>query len=511
MKYSVVVEEVSAMIRRKGSSEVASRMHAPPLTSPPPSLVSDGVEQSKVITPTSLTTTALTTVGTSTMTPPMKAKMSGFKINDINFTQCQSADDPITIVVDSSDRLLICIEKLSLEFCIPVSSIEDITITGRIEYGESLTIDLKRAPEIGLMRNGMFSPSGLTSQLGIFKELLEVSAWPGTMQIHNVSLIILISHRIFFLHYFDGTHNLVISLVDCLIQVRNQSQGDSHTLLSKLQTDLRSYPSLAHMNIYKYKTDSPPLLYTCPSSTSASVSRGSGLSVLKKKGPLRILTPPDPVDTDSNIKEDGVTSGEGTPESEVGESINVEDFLDTLTSPELANYGAQGTKAVTFTRTDTGTETKSESAVLDDKSSHKVEAHSSVKSQVIKVTDPSPLRPDRLSFEGSPQDLTSSSSSSVSPASTSSEIEDLKIYLLTQKEIEARERELIKIELTKEKTRSRIIIGALGVGLGFTGLLLIKPEMQKTVLIKMHAQYTSMNLTIHIHILTYFSIYLSSS
>lgn len=40
---------------------------------------------------------------------------------------------------------------------------------------------------------------------------------------------------------------------------------------------------------------------------------------------------------------------------------------------------------------------------------------------------------------------------------------------------------MIKIELTKEKTRSRIIIGALGVGLGFTGLLLIKPEMQKTV------------------------------
>merc|ERR1711916_175667 len=100
--------------------------------------------------------------------------------------------------------------------------------------------------------------------------------------------------------------------------------------------------------------------------------------------------------------------------------------------------------------------------------------------QVVKLTDPSPLRPGRLSFEGTPQNETTSSS--CSPAvSTTSEIEDLKSYLLQQREIETRERELMKRELAKKKFRSRIIIGVLGMGLGFTGLLLVKPEMQKTI------------------------------
>ena len=116
--------------------------------------------------------------------PPLKAQMSGFKINDINFSQCQSTDDPIAIVVQS-DKLFVSIEKLSISFLIKFDDIRDIKVTGR--GLESLCIDLVAAPEISLIQSPVFSPSGFTSQLMIFRELLEVSSWPGTMEVHNVS------------------------------------------------------------------------------------------------------------------------------------------------------------------------------------------------------------------------------------------------------------------------------------------------------------------------------------
>lgn len=179
------------MIRRRQDSEIiASSALAPPLTSPLPSLFEGTVTSSSSSTVTKTEKIKVTPSSIGQLTPPMKAKMSGFKINDINFTQCQSADDPITIIINGHS-LFICIEKLSLEFSIPFDHIKDMTITGQSKYGESLVIDLKQAPDIALMSNCEFSPSGLNSQLSIFKELLDVSTWPGTMQIYNVSASLL--------------------------------------------------------------------------------------------------------------------------------------------------------------------------------------------------------------------------------------------------------------------------------------------------------------------------------
>ena len=222
------------------------------------------------------------------------------------------------------------------------------------------------------------------------------------------------------------------------------------------------------MNIFQ-RNEVSPRVPVNSNTKSSNASRGLGLTVLKKKGPLRILTP--------TVKEDGTTSGEGSPVSD--ETMNVEDFLDTLSSPELANYTSKA--STSSCNADSKSETSE--SVLSSGDEKSIMGKNVLSTQVVKLTDPSPLRPGRLSFEGTPQNETTSSS--CSPAvSTTSEIEDLKSYLLKQREIETRERELIKSELAKEKFRSRIIIGVLGMGLGFTGLLLVKPEMQKTVIYK---------------------------
>ena len=259
-----------------------------------------------------------------------------------------------------------------------------------------------------------------------------------------------------------------------------------------LQTELSSDPSFSHMDIFQSKSSPIPFSSGNNNSTKKlNATKGSGLSVLKKKGPLRILTPV--------IKEEGTTSGEGSPASE--EPINVEDFLDTLSSPEYACYGYTAKSSTSTATVDTAANSSASNSVLHSdiecQSGRKESSSYTVKSQVAQSSDPSPLRPGRLSFGGTPQNSITPSSSCPptnttfeikdsseikdSPLSASSEIEDLKAYLLHQRELEAREREIIKKELASEKFRSRMIIGALGVGLGFTGLLLMKPEMQKTV------------------------------
>ena len=78
-------------------------------------------------------------------------------------------------------------------------------------------------------------------------------------------------------------------------------------------------------------------------------------------------------------------------------------------------------------------------------------------------------------------DITSSRNVVSNNPSDNNELEEIKKYLEQQKREEENDRDLILRELNAERTRNRYLIAGLGLGLGAAGVLLMNPDLQKSL------------------------------